>query len=94
MRSAMGNAPSDPPTYECVKVFDRSGERLIAKGECSGTFAAFKVSLPAGTYLVEAGGSWKTVDGKVRFQPDRKPVQIKDGEWIEMGAPKLPGPVQ
>ena len=93
MIAAMGNAPSESRTYECVKVFDRSGERLIAKGECSGPWAAFRVPLPPDTYVVEAGGSWKSEGGKVHFQPDRKTVQITDGEWIDMGAPKLPGPV-
>lgn len=93
MRAAMGNLRSNPPAYECIKVFDRSGTHLIAKGECSGPWAAFKVPLPPNTYVVEAGGTWKTVDGKVRFQPDRKTVQITDGEWIDLGAPKLPGPV-
>jgi hypothetical protein len=56
MISASGNPPANPPTYQCVKVFDATGKVMVAEGTRSGIYGEFRVSQPAGTYLVEAGG--------------------------------------
>ena len=83
MIAALGNAPAFSPTFECAKIFDESGQKLIATGTCSGTFAQFKVPLPSGRYLVEFKG----------IEPHRRVVTVADGKWTELG-PKPPrGPV-
>lgn len=93
MRSAAGNLPSSPPDYECIKVFDKSGTTLVAKGTCSGSWATFRVDLPPGAYIVEVGGTWEMVNGKPHFRPFRRTVQVANGKWTELKQPAPPGPV-
>jgi hypothetical protein len=80
MVAAWGNAPANPPTYECLKVFDASGQKLIATATCSGIWGQFRVALPPGRYVVEKGGRRKTVD-------------VSPGQWVTMLPPSPPGPV-
>jgi hypothetical protein len=66
-----GNQPaSAPPPSECIRVLDSSGKKLIATGVCGGIYAAFRVPLPPGNYLIEvvdaagtpSGANLKSVD--------------------------------
>ena len=84
MISAWGNPPANPPTYQCVKIFDAIGKVLVAEGTCSGTYGQFRVPLPAGTYIVEAGGRWDTSSGKPILKPERRTVEIRNGQWVEI----------
>ncbi len=93
MVSALGNAPAHAPTYQCVKILDSIGQNVVAKGTCSGIWGQFRIPLPPGRYIMESGGSWETVNGAVRFRPNRREVVIKPGEWVKIAPPKLPGPV-
>jgi len=91
--AAWGNAPTNPPTYECVKVLDREGKKLIAQGTCTGLWGQFRVPLPPGQYVAEIGGRWETVKGAVRFLPNRRQVEVRRGQWIRIAPPSPPGPV-
>jgi hypothetical protein len=91
--SAWGNPPANPPTYHCVRVFDGTGKVLVADGTCSGTYGEFRVPLPAGTYIVEAGGRWDTSSGKPVLRPERKTVEVRNGEWVDIIPHRLNGPV-
>jgi hypothetical protein len=83
MVAALGNAPAIPPTFECAKIYDESGQKLIANATCSGAFAQFRVPLVSGRYLVEFKG----------IEPNRQIVSVSEGKWTELG-PKPPrGPV-
>jgi len=93
MVAAWGNPPAQPPTYECVRVLDTTGQIVVAKGTCSGLWGEFRVPLEPGQYIVEAGGRWETVHGAVRFVPHQRTVEIKAGEWVEMAPPTPPAPV-
>ncbi len=93
MTSALGNPPANPPTYQCVKVFDATGKVLIAEGTCSGIYGEFRVPLPAGTYLVEAGGRWENSTGQSLLKPERRTVKIRKGQWVEIGPYGASGPV-
>ncbi len=93
MVAAWGNPPANPPTYECVKILDSTGQNVVAKGTCSGIWGQFRVPLPPGKYVIEAGGSWETVNGTVRFRPNRREIQVKPGEWVKIAPPAPPGPV-
>jgi hypothetical protein len=93
MVSAWGNPPANPPTYQCVKVFDASGKVLVAEGTCSGTYGEFRIPLPAGTYIVEAGSRWDNSSGKPMLKPERRTVEIRNGQWVEIGPRQLPAPV-
>jgi hypothetical protein len=90
---AWGNPPAQPPTYACVRVLDSTGQIVIAQGTCSGLWGEFRVPLEPGQYIVEAGGSWETTKGAVRFVPHRRTVDIKAGEWLEIAPPTPPPPV-
>src|SRR5260370_2680643 len=83
MVSAWGNPPANPPTYLCVRVFDATGKVLVANGTCSGIYSEFRVPLPAGTYVLEAGGRWDISSGKRALRPERKTVEIRNGHWVE-----------
>jgi len=93
MVAAWGNPPAQPPTYECVRVLDPTGQIVVAKGTCSGLWGELRVPLEPGLYIVEAGGRWETVHGAVRFVPHHRTVEIKAGEWVEMAPPSPPAPV-
>jgi len=93
MVSAWGNPPANPPTYECVKIFDSTGQNVVAKGTCSGVWGQFRVPLPPGRYVMESGGSWETVNGAVRFRPNRREIEVKPGEWGKIAPPSPPGPM-
>jgi hypothetical protein len=90
MVSAWGNPPANSPTYRCVKVFDATGKILVAEGTCSGTYGEFRIPLPADTYIVEAGGRWDNSSGKPVLIPERRTVEIRNGQWVEI-APGGPG---
>jgi len=70
-----GNPPANPPTTQCLKVFDSSAitpchRRLLwHMGELS-------VPLAPGRYVVETGGSWQSKNGAVTFVPERKIVEV------------------
>jgi hypothetical protein len=91
--AARGNAPALPPSYQCVRVYDASGQKPVANGMCSGPLGSFEVPLSPGTYLVEIGGQWKSTNGKVHFQPNRQQIVIGPNQWIRLGAHPPPGPV-
>ena len=42
MISALGNPPANPPTYQCVKVFDATGKVMVAEGTRSGITENFE----------------------------------------------------
>lgn len=88
-----GNPPANPPTTQCLKVFDSSATNLIATGACSGMDGNFRVPLAPGRYVVETGGSWQSKNGAVTFVPDRKTVEVGAGQWVKLTPPSPPGPV-
>jgi hypothetical protein len=91
---AWGNPPANPPTYHCVRVFDASGTRPIAEGVCSGIWAAFRVPLPPGTYVVEIGHRTRVNNGHRFSTPIRRKVNVAAGQWVDL-SPRAPtGPVQ
>jgi hypothetical protein len=81
--AALGNAPAIPPTFECAKIYDERGQKLIASATCSGIFAQFKVPLASGRYLVEFKG----------MEPNRRIVSVSEGKWTELGPNPPRGPV-
>ena len=93
LTAALGNAPANPPLTQCVKVYDSAGVNLIARGTCSGMFGNFRVPLPPGRYVVELGGSWESRSGAVSFVPNRRTIEIKEGQWLKLAPPSPPGPV-
>jgi hypothetical protein len=88
-----GNPPANPPSTQCLKVFDSSATRLIATGTCSGVWGNFRVPLAPGRYVVETGGSWQSKNGAVTFVPNRKTVEVGAGQWVKLAPPSPPGPV-
>jgi len=76
MVSAWGNAPANPPTYECVKIFDAAGQKLLATGTCSGTWGQFSIPLPPGRYIVVKEGT-------------RTAVDVAPGQWVNL-SPREP----
>ena len=93
LTAAWGNPPANPPSTECIKVYDSAGVNLIARGTCSGTFGNFRVPLAPGRYVVEVGGSWESRNGAVHFVPNRQTVEISEGQWLKLAPPSPPGPV-
>jgi hypothetical protein len=91
--AAWGNAPANPPTTQCLKVFDSSATNLITTGACSGASGNFRVPLAPGRYVVEVGGSWQPKNGAVTFVPNRKTVEVSAGQWVKLAPPAPPGPV-
>ena len=83
MIAALGNAPAISPTFQCAKIFDESGQQLLATATCSGSFAQFRVPLPSGRYVVEFDG----------MQPRRQVVTVSGGKWTELGPKPPKGPV-
>jgi hypothetical protein len=87
MVAAWGNAPANPPTYKCVRVFDSAGRRLVATGVCSGIFGAFRIPLAPGRYLVDkrpVASSEPAAPGPRSFV-----VEVKPGKWLRL-APRAP----
>ena len=93
MITGRGNAPSNPPTVECVKVLDSTGRNVVARGECSGPWRQFRVPLTPGSYVVEVGGHWESRAGAVNFVPDRKAVEVKTRQWVKLAPPRPPAPL-
>lgn len=93
MVAAWGNAPSNPPTYECVKIFDSSGERLIATGVCSGTFAQFRIPLPPGRYLVDRSLIKTPPGAQPKAQPGSQSVAVAPGQWVNLSPKAPPRPI-
>ena len=93
MVAAWGNPPANPSTYECVKVLDANGQGVVAKGTCSGTWGQFRVPLPPGRFIMEAGGRWETVNGAVHFRANRREIEVKPGEWVKIAPLTPPGPM-
>lgn len=93
MVRAWGNAPANPKRYQCIKVLDEQQRKTIAVGECSGSFAQFRVPLPPGHYVVEYGGHWASVGGKVRFVANRYHITVPANVWIDLSAPAPRNPV-
>jgi len=93
MVAAWGNAPSNPPTYECVRVFDSTGQRLITTGVCSGTYAQFRVSLAPGHYLVDKSFSRGLPSVPLKAPPSAIAVDVAPGQWVDLPPKALPGPV-
>jgi hypothetical protein len=93
MTVALGNAPANSPSTQCIKVYDSAGARLIATGTCTGMLRDFRVPLAPGRYVVEFGGSWESKNGAVAFVPDRRNLDIGPGQWIKLAAPPPRGPV-
>jgi hypothetical protein len=80
MVAAWGNAPADPPTYECVKIFDALSQKLVATGTCSGIWGQFSVALPPGRYIVEKQGA-------------RTAVAVAPGQWADLSPQQPPVPI-
>ncbi len=93
MVAGRGNAPSNPPTVECVRVLDTSASNVVAHGECSGPWRQFRVPLAAGKYVVELGGHWESKAGAVHFVPNRKTVQVMPRQWVKLAPPNPPAPL-
>jgi hypothetical protein len=91
--AAWGNPPANPPTTQCLKVFDSSATNLITTGACSGVSGNFREPLAPGRYVVEVGGSWQSKNGAVTFVPNRKTVEVSAGQWVKLAPPAPPGPV-
>ncbi|MGH8012154.1 MAG: hypothetical protein ACREQ4_06635 [Candidatus Binataceae bacterium] len=92
MVAARGTAPANP-SYECVRVYDASGRKLVATAICSGPMASFRLPLAPGSYVVEAGGHWESANGRAYFRPNRQPVEIGANQRLRLGAQAPPGPV-
>lgn len=92
MVAAWGNPPANPPTYQCVKIFDATGRNLIATGVCSGIWASFRVPLPAGRYLVDES-NLKPGAGPSEAAPGSIPVQVAPGQWVNIRPKSPPGPL-
>ena len=80
MVAAWGNAPANPPTYQCVKIFDASGQKLVATGTCSGIWGQFSVALPPGRYIVDKQG-------------ERIAVDVAPGQWADLSPKQPPVPI-
>jgi hypothetical protein len=93
MVAAWGNAPANPPTYQCVKIFDSSGRHLIATGVCSGVFASFRVPLSPGRYLVDYGPTKSAPGMPVTAQRGSFAVVVNPGQWVKLKPKSPPGPV-
>jgi hypothetical protein len=93
MAAAFGNAPANPPSVDCVKVYDAPGADLIARATCTGISRDFRVRLAPGRYVVEFGGSWQKQNGAMVFVPDRQSIDISEGQWVKIAPPSPPGPV-
>ena len=91
--AALGNAPANPPSTECVKVYDATGVNLIARATCTGIMHDFRVPLAPGRYVVELGGSWEPKNGAMTFVPNRRTIEIGAEQWINLSPPSRPGPV-
>lgn len=91
--AAWGNSPANPPTTQCLKVFDSSATHLITTGACSGVSGNFRVPLAPGRYVVEVGGSWQPKNGAVTLVPNRKTVEVSAGQWVKLAPPAPPGQV-
>src|SRR5260370_19308002 len=76
MVSAWGNPPANPPTYQCVRVFDATEKLLVAYGTCSGTSGEFRVPLPAEVYIVDAGGRRRPHARRPRTVTQRNTIAI------------------
>jgi hypothetical protein len=93
MVAAWGNAPANPRSYECVKVYDSSGQRLIATGICSGTFAQFRIPLTPGSYMVDKSLFKGQPGAAPKAQPGSIPVEVQPGRWLNLAPKPPPGPV-
>ncbi|MGC1679190.1 MAG: hypothetical protein WA740_16790 [Candidatus Binataceae bacterium] len=93
MVRAWGNPPANSTRYQCVKVLDDRQRKTIALGECSGSFAQFRVPLPPGHYVVEYGGRWESVGGKARFVANRYHITVTANRWIDLSPPASLNPV-
>ncbi|HYA36632.1 MAG TPA: hypothetical protein VEF03_13490 [Candidatus Binataceae bacterium] len=82
-----------PPPSECVRVLDAGGTTEIAKGVCSGVSRQFRVALPPGSYIVEAGGEMQGSGDAAHFVPKRYTVEVQAGQWVEVATPPSRGPV-
>jgi hypothetical protein len=91
--AAWGNPPANPPSTQCLKVFDSSATDLIATGACSGIWGNFRVPLAPGRYVVEIGGNWQSKNGAVTFVPNRRTVEVGAGQWVKLAPPSPPAPV-
>lgn len=93
MIAARGNAPSNLPSVECVKVLDSTARNVVARGECSGPWRQFRVPLAPGSYVVEVGGHWESRAGAVSFVPNRRAVEVKPRQWMKLAPPPPPAPL-
>lgn len=93
MVAAWGNAPANPPTYECVKIFDSAGQRLIATGVCSGMFGQFRIPLPPGRYLLDRSLLKNQPGVPPKAQPGSIVVDVNPGQWVNLAPTPPPGPV-
>ena len=93
LTAAWGNPPANPPSTQCVTVYDSAGIDLVARGTCSGMFGNFRVPLAPGRYVVELGGSWESRNGTMLFVPNRRTIEIGEDQWLKLAPPSPPGPV-
>ncbi len=93
MVAAWGNAPANPPTYECIRIFDAAGRRLIATGVCSGTFAQFRIPLPPGRYLVDRSLLKSPPGTLAKPHAGSFTIEVGPGQWVKLAPKPLPGPV-
>ncbi len=93
MVAAWGNPPANPPTYKCVRVFDSSGQSLVATGTCSGMYGEFRIPLAPGRYLVDKR---PVVDARTStLAPGTRSlaVEVRHGQWLRLEPSAPPGPV-
>jgi hypothetical protein len=84
MAAAWGNAPANPQTYECVRIFDSTGRYLIATGVCSGLYAEFRMPLPPGRYIVDRS-MMKPPPGEPPKPHARSfAVEVRPGQWVSV----------
>jgi hypothetical protein len=93
MVAAWGNAPANPPTYECIRIFDSTGQRLIATGVCSGTYAQFRIPLPPGRYLVDRSLLKSQPGVPPKAHPGSLTVNVSRKQWVNLAPKQPPGPI-
>lgn len=89
MVAAWGNPPANPPAYRCVKVFDSTGQKLIATGVCSGLFGEFRIALPPGHYLIDKSAISELPGATIRPAAGSVSVEVEPGKWAQL-APRAP----
>jgi hypothetical protein len=94
MTGSFGNMPSFTPLpTECVRVLDKAGRKLIAKGVCSGVYGSFRVPLAPGRYVIVFGVPQETEHRTELTESSRRTVEVRPGQWVVVAPPPPPNPI-